>query len=775
VDEVPREEANLEAEGGETAFGPITGQSIPDHLKIKGKRHTEGGVPLNLPDDTFIFSDTASLRINDPSVLAMFNKTPKKGGYTPAEIAKPYNINKYKSILLDPDTSRLERDTATIMIKNYIMKLGSLALVQESMKGFPQGIPEMAKPYMEANGIAEEDLMPELKEQADALEQAMSSGQPTGMQQGQNPMAAQEMQQMDPEQAMQADQAMMNQGQGQPSYPQQMPSGAPVASPEMMQQMAGQGSMPPPDMMQEQGMMQYGGMPYAAYGMEMGGYDFPYDPNQMAMGGMPKFSGPGNSQVNGGPGGPGGPTVTVNNIAATRTNAAPTEQGWTQGTPVGATGQNAQGWSRTTRGQGEAVTYHTGSGGGTERGVAQGICSKINKSGNIEEAIREAFPAYLKGKRQGDPGYEEVMAAAVAKLSANPLYKDCITAANAKFVKKTAVFMDETEPEKKCPCEDENGNVIEGMFASQDENGNCLEETCGSETETLMCKCVDPVTGAEKEFPIENEEQCVCQDGSRGQAVAGGIDSPHLSKRSRMDIARNASMKTGVARDNVVLPGRAQIEGAYEEYQTKVDTAQSAVNAMQNAVMNGMAGSTASKQVQMKDLLGKSLRASIDAVAGVQSRNVDRQRETNVQKANIDNANISARTLGISAALSSQKDSRNQETVNENRRLFNTMGAGIAGADRMAQLQQVNKGSNQFNADYENEFVYNTGVQKPFTGAGSASLEDRTNYYLGKTGDYDKAFEMAYKEGRLNKTRLGGQRLANGGYVLASNVYPFIL
>ena len=47
-----REEANLEAEGGETAFGPISGDTIPDHMVIKGPRHSSGGVPLNLPDDT---------------------------------------------------------------------------------------------------------------------------------------------------------------------------------------------------------------------------------------------------------------------------------------------------------------------------------------------------------------------------------------------------------------------------------------------------------------------------------------------------------------------------------------------------------------------------------------------------------------------------------------------------------------------------------------------------------------------------------------------------
>jgi hypothetical protein len=165
----------------------------------------------------------------------------------------------------------------------------------------------------------------------------------------------------------------------------------------------------------------------------------------------------------------------------------------------------------------------------------------------------------------------------------------------------------------------------------------------------------------------------------------------------------------------------------------------------------------------------------MDAVANVQSRNVDRQRETNVQKANLDKANNDARALGLSAALSSQKNSRDQETANENRRLFNTMGAAIAGADRMAQLQQVNKGSNQFNADYENEFVYHTGVQKPFTGATNATLEDRTNYYLSKTGDYDKAWDKAYKEARLYKTKTGGQKRTKGGYVLGNSAFPFIL
>lgn len=174
---VPREEANLEAEGGETAFGPISGDTIPDHMVIKGPRHSSGGVPLNLPEDTFIFSDTKGMKITDPKVLRIFGKARKKGGYTPAELAKPYDIQKYKAILMDPDSDRKDRENAKLMIENYIMKLGALAIAQESKKGFPQGIPEMARPYMEANGITEEDLIPQEEEpQQQMPQEGMAEG-----------------------------------------------------------------------------------------------------------------------------------------------------------------------------------------------------------------------------------------------------------------------------------------------------------------------------------------------------------------------------------------------------------------------------------------------------------------------------------------------------------------------------------------------------------------------------------------------------------------------
>jgi hypothetical protein len=205
---VPREQANLEAEGGETVVGNIDGSGMPSKYNIEGPRHHSGGVPLNLPDDSFIFSDTKSMIIKDPKILKMFGVSEKKGGYTPAELSKKYDLNKYRKILQDPNSDKLERKTAELMVKNYTIKLGALALAQESQKGFPQGIPVLARPYMESMGIKEEELVPQ-----------------------------------EPQQEQMAQQA-----------PQQMPDGSPIAMPqEMMEQ-----------------------MPMAMYGMNMGGYDFPY-------------------------------------------------------------------------------------------------------------------------------------------------------------------------------------------------------------------------------------------------------------------------------------------------------------------------------------------------------------------------------------------------------------------------------------------------------------------------------------------------------------------
>jgi hypothetical protein len=181
ISAVDRGEANIEAEGGEVAIVPGQG-GIPESYNISGPRHNAGGVPLNLAEDSFIFSDFKDMKIKDPDILAEFGVTiPKKGkvkGKTPAELAKKYDLNKFKKILLDPNSDTTARETAETMIKNYNLKLGKLALIQESMKGFPQGVPAMAMPYLESIGQDPAQFAEQQEGQPMQGEQPMQEGQP---------------------------------------------------------------------------------------------------------------------------------------------------------------------------------------------------------------------------------------------------------------------------------------------------------------------------------------------------------------------------------------------------------------------------------------------------------------------------------------------------------------------------------------------------------------------------------------------------------------------
>jgi hypothetical protein len=149
ISAVPREEANIEAEGGETVIGDINNDGFLEHSKIVGKRHPKGGVPLNVAPGSFIFSDTKKLKIKDPEVLSIFGITNfDKAGVTPAKIAQRYPMNNYMNILKDDATDPVSKRTASQMLKNNLEKLGMLALVQESMKGFPDGVPAIAQSVM---------------------------------------------------------------------------------------------------------------------------------------------------------------------------------------------------------------------------------------------------------------------------------------------------------------------------------------------------------------------------------------------------------------------------------------------------------------------------------------------------------------------------------------------------------------------------------------------------------------------------------------------------
>jgi len=149
---VDRDMANVEVEKGEQIIGDLTGSGIPGNYTALGEPHSKGGTPLNLPPASFVFSKDKSMKIKDKDILKMF----LKGGNSPrtlAEIAKRFDINEYQKILSDSNSDKLQKSTAEKMIQDYNEKLGKLSLVQESMKGFPDGIPSIATPYLETSNF----------------------------------------------------------------------------------------------------------------------------------------------------------------------------------------------------------------------------------------------------------------------------------------------------------------------------------------------------------------------------------------------------------------------------------------------------------------------------------------------------------------------------------------------------------------------------------------------------------------------------------------------
>ena len=233
LEAVPRSEANIEAEKGETVYGDMDNDGVMEHFNIGGKRHVDGGTPLKVPEGSFIFSDTKKMMIKDPKVLSEFGVS-AKGGITPADIAKKYDINKYKAIMEDPNTDPLMKETAQMMVKNYEKKLAKLAFIQEKTKGFPQGIPEICRKLLSPEFIAqaEEYIAKQKGQQPSSLQQLGSQGAPPQQQAPQQAPPQEEMpQQGAPEpngmqEYPQGQEPMEGMPEEQMSYEEEMPEEA---------------------------------------------------------------------------------------------------------------------------------------------------------------------------------------------------------------------------------------------------------------------------------------------------------------------------------------------------------------------------------------------------------------------------------------------------------------------------------------------------------------------------------------------------------------------
>lgn len=146
IGKIPKEEANAEVEGGEFVIGDLNGDGFLETFSYVGPTHTKGGINAKLTPDSFIFSNSKDLAITDEDVLKdIFDLKARKKGYTPGDIAKKFNINEHVAVIKDPNADKFSKGTAVRMMQSKVNLLGHLALIQEEMKGFPKGIPAIAK------------------------------------------------------------------------------------------------------------------------------------------------------------------------------------------------------------------------------------------------------------------------------------------------------------------------------------------------------------------------------------------------------------------------------------------------------------------------------------------------------------------------------------------------------------------------------------------------------------------------------------------------------
>lgn len=148
---VPRDEANIEAEGGETVLTDLSNDGQFGLYDIIGPRHGKGGVPMYLPDQSFIFSDTDKMKMNK-NELAEFGIESKKK-ITPAKVSKRFDLNKYYGLLNDQYADKIQADTAELMLHKNMESLSKLAFGQELKKDFPEGVPLASHPYLQSIGM----------------------------------------------------------------------------------------------------------------------------------------------------------------------------------------------------------------------------------------------------------------------------------------------------------------------------------------------------------------------------------------------------------------------------------------------------------------------------------------------------------------------------------------------------------------------------------------------------------------------------------------------
>jgi peptidoglycan hydrolase-like protein with peptidoglycan-binding domain len=125
VANVPESIQNAEIEGGETVLDP-SGVL----LSAKGKKHSQGGIPVNLDPGTKVFSEYLEV---PKEVLKAINYKGKRG-VSFADVSKKYKTDSFFKMLEDPNADKFEVNHATLKLNNNMAMLETLFQSQEMVK-----------------------------------------------------------------------------------------------------------------------------------------------------------------------------------------------------------------------------------------------------------------------------------------------------------------------------------------------------------------------------------------------------------------------------------------------------------------------------------------------------------------------------------------------------------------------------------------------------------------------------------------------------------------
>ena len=275
---VPRDQANLEAEKGETVLTDMNNDGNFELYSIGGNRHHSGGTPLNLPPQSFIYSDTSKMKLDKYELSEMGITSKKK--LTPAKVSRGYELNKFIGILDDEHSDNITIDTAEYMLNKNKKSLSQLAFLQEAKKQFEDGVPLASYAYLTEKGMDPLQFSQQVEQiSAQEAEQKMMMQLPyeqrlemmMAKEQAQQQQAAMQQQQM---MAQQQQQMGAPQGGQQGGPMHQMPDGSMMPGQSHGQEPQGmppQGMMPPqPPMQQPMAMGKRGGQMSNLYKAQFG-------------------------------------------------------------------------------------------------------------------------------------------------------------------------------------------------------------------------------------------------------------------------------------------------------------------------------------------------------------------------------------------------------------------------------------------------------------------------------------------------------------------------